>query len=279
MRKLLISAAAFVLVPLVGCTLIQQPGPSPELKFQVTPHEADIGVPLTILVDLINIRGYGGLNIEELSVIAPDGTKYVYYSSIVLPKGIDSFAATFPSPEWSGHPQVEQKGIYTITLRGNYFSKAPSSMRQSLDIYQGPIVTRTAQVARGIAIGPVQPQQDTSMLVYRLDIDYPSKGYSVKIQRGDSISIPVRIQSLTDRPIRIKLVLIPEWSVPSFIAYSTPEGYITVKPYEMVSTKVTFAVTPDAYLGVLGFYILGELESPIQTLSELAFPVDLMIQR
>lgn len=278
MRKLLVAIVTLVVTAyLASCALIEQPGPSPELKFQVTPWEADRGVPLTILVDLINPRGYKGLNIEELSVTAPDGTKYLYNTSIVLPKGIDSFAVTFPSPEWSGSPQIEQKGIYTVILRGHYFAGAPR-IGQSLDIGKGPTVTRMVHVARGIALGPVQLQQDTSMLAYRLDIDYPSKGYSIKIQRGEAISIPVRIQSLVDQPVEVKLLLVPAWSVPEFIAYVAPEGYITVKPHEAVSTHVVFNTTQNAHSKAFGFYILGELKLPVGSLKELAVPVDLVIR-
>ncbi len=98
---------------LVGCGLLEQVGPSPSFRFGAFPNEAEVGYPITIVISYVK-RSL--VEVEELSVTAPDGTRYVYQREIAIPEG-HSYGITFPSPDWTGSPSTEQKGIYTVTLQ------------------------------------------------------------------------------------------------------------------------------------------------------------------
>lgn len=276
MRSRLLSAVVLLIglsFALVGCSLLEQPLPV-KLSFFAQPDQALPGTPITIVSTLVSAGGYGGVNVQELLVIEPDGTKHVYRRTDFPLEAQAAWAFTFPSPDWSGTPSVESKGIYTVLLQGNDRPKG-----QLVVPREGPAFTRTLNVGRGVIFGPLPSQSvKNSPLAYTLRLAYPSRGYLVEVQRGDSLTLPLTIQSRANEPMEIHLALAPAWRVPTSVQLETTEPVLTVSSAGTATTQITLAVAADAPVGDLLLYLLGETGKPLETLQEEAIPILLRIK-
>ena len=102
----------------------------------------------------------------------------------------------------------------------------------------------------------------------------------VIVRKGESVALPVAVESWADEPIKIRLALVsspdPEVPLPEFITYEV-QGYITVNPHETVPTQITIKVSEDAQLGEHSFCLHGELEKPLEGYSGMAYCFSLVV--
>jgi len=107
-----------------------------------------------------------------------------------------------------------------------------------------------------------------------IDVDYPSgregnlpvpEGF-VTVPKGRSITLPVTIKSLVDKPIKIRLVLSGVYP-PEFVEYEYPREYMTLNPGETIDTQIIVKASENAQTGDYTtkeecIFVTGYLQEP-----------------
>jgi len=107
-----------------------------------------------------------------------------------------------------------------------------------------------------------------------IDVDYLSEregnlpypeGF-VTVRKGDSVTLPVTIKSLVDKPIKIRLTLGGVYP-PEFVEYEYPKGYMTLNPGETINTQIIVKASENAQTGDYtsreeAIFVSGYLQEP-----------------
>jgi len=89
-----------------------------------------------------------------------------------------------------------------------------------------------------------------------IDVDYPSgregnlpipEGF-VTVTKGGSVTLPVTIKSIADKPIKIRLTVGGVYP-PEFVEYEYPKGYMTLNPGETINTQIIVKASENAQTG------------------------------
>jgi len=70
----------------------------------------------------------------------------------------------------------------------------------------------------------------------------------VTVRKGDSVTLPVTIKSLVDKPIKIRLTVGGVYP-PEFVEYEYPKGYMTLNPGETIDTQIIVKASENAQTG------------------------------
>jgi hypothetical protein len=88
--------------------------------------------------------------------------------------------------------------------------------------------------------------------------------FSLTMERGSSVTLPVNVTSWSDVPIHIRLALSSHPSIPEFVTFEVQQDYVTLEPEESIELLVTFTIAESAIPGSYRMSIWGELEEHVE---------------
>jgi hypothetical protein len=106
---------------------------------------------------------------------------------------------------------------------------------------------------------------------YRIDIQLPPEDelhdtglFTLRMERGSSLTLPATVTSESDIPISIRLALYSNNTIPDFVTFETQQEFVTIEPREITDIPATFTIAESAAPGSYRMGISGELEMPIE---------------
>ncbi len=215
----------------------------------------------TIEVSLmIDLDTEGGNNAQAITFSVPDGY-------IKVPAGESMTVEIVYEVGETVTP-----GLYHTILSGNLREpvEGQAGMARAIDV----IVTDDPP----LTIPPKYPPAYFIEAQFPPNEDFEDSGlFSLAMEPGSSVTLPVNITSWSNVPIHVRLSVSAHPAVPDFVTFETQQEYVTLEPDERTQIPVTLTIAKAARPGEYRMSISGELKEPVEERSTMGQGFTLVI--